>query len=71
MSNYEVERALADFIILRAEHLYVEDCIMYTANSPRFDEVEKGMEIPMYNLNFEKPEGFEYYVLKGVTKCKA
>jgi hypothetical protein len=70
MSSYEVEHALAEFIIFRAEHLYAEDCIIYTANSPRFEELDHGVEIPMYSLTFEKPEGFIYYTLKGVTRCR-
>lgn len=52
-----VKMLMGDMIILRAEHLFVNDVIEYTASSDLFEELPKGVKIPEYNIVTNKKDG--------------
>lgn len=52
-STDTVMALMSKFIVIRAEMLFGEDAIDYTALSPLFDMVEEGHTIPEYRLDIE------------------
>lgn len=50
--SYEIEHALAGFLILRAVGNYERASIEYTAVYKGFDDITRDEETPYYNLTF-------------------
>ncbi len=48
-SDYDLLKVVfGDIIVVRAEFLFAEDKLEYTAMSPKFDEIQEGGQIPEY-----------------------
>lgn len=46
-------RFFGNFVVVRAELLYTEDCVEYTAYSPLFELVDRGDLIPLYEVTHD------------------
>ena len=50
----EVRKFMGNCIIIRAEMMYAEDEIQYTAHSHLFDKIERGDRIPEYDVTVSR-----------------
>ena len=53
MDITEMLKATSKFVVVRCEHLYVENVFEYTAISPEFDEISPEVQIPYYTVELK------------------
>jgi hypothetical protein len=49
-SNENIKNIMAQMIIVRCEYMFEYASLEYTAISDLFEEVEEGLDTPLYNL---------------------
>jgi len=64
------ECLFSNFVIVRAEFLYMEDKVEYTAFSPLFREVNDGEETPKYSVIVTEERDKEGNIAKYDVKVK-
>lgn len=67
-SREQIRFVFGELVIVRAEHLYAQQAIEYTAYSELFDLVDKGEEIPEYRIRLKTSETGNSFEVQRVNR---
>lgn len=64
----ELRPLFAEVVVVKVSYDFCSDLMEYAAYSDRFDDIELGVELPLYEIHYEQVDGRP--VFKGFVRLK-